>query len=44
MMKEVYIKILFLFFTLKDMPEEVNIDELLELPSDETRTQKLQVP
>ncbi|KAI7812670.1 protein phosphatase 1, regulatory (inhibitor) subunit 14Aa [Triplophysa rosa] len=27
----------------KDMPEEVNIDELLELPSDETRTQKLQV-
>ncbi|XP_016142379.1 protein phosphatase 1 regulatory subunit 14A-like [Sinocyclocheilus grahami] len=27
----------------KDMPEEVNIDDLLDLPSDEERTHKLQV-
>ncbi|XP_051950655.1 protein phosphatase 1, regulatory (inhibitor) subunit 14Aa [Xyrauchen texanus] len=27
----------------KDMPEEVNIDDLLDLPNDEERAQKLQV-
>ncbi len=27
----------------EDMPEEVNIDELLDLQSDEERTQKLKV-
>ncbi|XP_067294656.1 protein phosphatase 1, regulatory (inhibitor) subunit 14Aa isoform X1 [Pseudorasbora parva] len=30
-------------YTGKDMPEEVNIDDLLALPSDEERTHKLQV-
>lgn len=29
---------------LEDMPEEVNIDDLLDLSSDEERTHKLQVP
>lgn len=29
---------------LEDMPDEVNIDDLLDLPSDEERTHKLQVP
>lgn len=31
-------------FMLEDMPEEVNIDDLLDLSSDEERTHKLQVP
>ncbi|KAJ0061476.1 hypothetical protein NL108_001973, partial [Boleophthalmus pectinirostris] len=26
-----------------DMPEEVNIDELIEMPNDEERVKKLQV-
>lgn len=37
-------KLLFCLFILEDMPEEVNIDDLLDLPSDEERTHKLQVP
>ncbi len=34
---------LFLSSQEEDMPEEVNIDELLDLQSDEERTQKLKV-
>ncbi|XP_059405171.1 protein phosphatase 1 regulatory subunit 14A-like isoform X2 [Carassius carassius] len=33
----------FVLFILEGMPEEVNIDDLLDLPSDEERTHKLQV-